>query len=151
MDRLEAQVKAVNVANKVAVDLNKTLLEIFTPLVGQQVLKTSAPVLLKKIENLIPEFKQYKLDECTVNVYKDVNEYHVSWIVKTCLSFDNVCEYYQAHIPVGSIKKCVLSNVSQPREPDPEFTADFVREQFKKIEELKGELREIEFTIYPFR
>jgi len=152
MDRLEAKIKAVNAANKVAVDLSKTLLEIFTPLVGEQVLKTTAPVLLKKIEKLVPEFiNGYKLDGCTVNIYKDVNEYHLCWVVKTCCNYEGIAEYHQEYVIVGDIKKCVLTSVHRLKESVPEFTADFVREQFKQIESLKDQLREVEFTIYPFR
>lgn len=145
---LAAKVKAVNKANAEAAKLLPKLVEIFRPLVGQQVLKAAGGLLLK-VEKVLPEFP----DTHGLMVYRHSSNYNLAWTVKTCENIEGThgCLYHEVTIYVGNLNGCVLTDLNTTQmELRTDYTVEEIEAARKKYEEVRRIADEARSALYPF-
>lgn len=110
---LDAKIKAVNAANKAAVEIYRLLEPIFRPLVGCKILKADGS-LLKSVEKLIPE-----LPDVGGNTYRSSSKYSLVWNVSACQcsAFDSIATYHDVSVYVGRLDGDVLTELYDAPEP----------------------------------
>ena len=151
MDRLEAQVEAVQSANKYANEIHAKLVEIFRDFVGKKITKKNGD-LLESVSKLVPVFRQDK----NLNVYRQTSSYGLTWVVKTCVFYEEeyeTCVYHETVVCVGNLHDQVLSNVYD--EPDrmarkTDYDVSFIRSERERYKILQDQADEVKSNLYPF-
>jgi hypothetical protein len=146
LESLTAKVAAVNRANEYATRLYAALVEQFTPLVGQKILKADG-TLLAKYAGLVPNLP------CTpdLHVYRQTNDYSLAWTVKTCESTDHSCMYHEVTIYVGYLKGATLENmIPTPFTGRTDFSAEEIIGKRAAYESAKRVADELRNDLYPF-
>lgn len=144
-ETLEADVKARNRANAYAHQLYKDLVEVFTPLVGQNILKKDGT--LRKFVKL-PDFPNSQTD---LMVYKDIGDYSLAFVVKTkepCGEFSYL--YREAVVYVGSLQDGVLVELSSPFTGRTDYTVQEIeskRQVYKAAKKIADDARD---DLFPF-
>jgi len=152
MDRLEAQVEAVNSANKYANEIHAQLVEIFRDFVGKKITKKNGD-LLESVSKLVPVFRQDK----NLNVYRQTSSYGLTWVVKTCVFYEEnkygTCVYHETVVCVGNLNEHVLTNVYDESDRmfrKTDYDAAFIQSEREKYKILQDQADEVKSNLYPF-
>jgi hypothetical protein len=152
--KLEAEIHAVNLANFYGEKLSKLLVEFFTPLVGQKILKKDGSLLEKLIEKL-PEFPPIKgnpgqHEHATITTYKDSSKYNLSWYVKVCQPLlPNSCVYRTVCVYVGELDNCVLKSMYESTWKY-DYKLEEVISKIKAYEEAQSLADNLKIAVHPF-
>lgn len=142
---LTLKVKAVNRANKYANELSRQLIDIFTPFVGQKVIKVGG--LISKYEKLLPEFP----NDLPTRVYFRRSDYVLCWSIETCEQLDSFgCVYHEVTINIGEITHSVLTQIYSPCNHREDFSVAEVCEKRKIYDEAYEALQQAKNNLYPF-
>lgn len=150
ISRLEARVKAINNANKYALEICPILQEFFRPYIGQKVEKADGS-LLAKIADKMPSLANGN----ELRVYKHSSDYSLAWIIKTSENCEfngtfHSCIYHETVVYVGKLDGSILKSISNP------FSAkcDYSVEEVLKLREINYKAKETarltESALYPF-
>ena len=150
--RLAAKVKAQNTANLHGNELYVKLVPIFTPLIGQKILKADRS-LLAKIAQQMPELPSglSKNPSGRVHIHRSNTEYSLMWEVSVSENYsDSSCLYAKTSVYIGGIQSGVLEKLY----PAPTFRTDFTVEEVKQKRETYREAKkasDLAFSaLYPF-
>jgi hypothetical protein len=137
LEVLTAKVAAVNKANKYATALYPQLVEIFTPFVGQKILKADGS-LLSKFQNLIPTSPLEPL------VWR--SNASLQWNVKVCEFMPpSSCVYHTSYIYVGTVERSFLTEIfPHPFTGRSDYTVEEIlqhRAEYESAKKLADELR----------
>jgi hypothetical protein len=103
-EALTARIEARNLANKYGNELFPKLAAVFTPFIGQKVVKADG-CLLAKIAKLMPTFPCVP----ALHVYKYGSNYSLMWVVKTCVveptgGGHGIAHYAETSVYVGKLE-----------------------------------------------
>lgn len=137
MNKLEANVDAVNRAHAYANYIDPILRAIFEPFVGQKILKQDG-TLMEKYRKLVPAFENTN----SLCVFKRSTDYSLAWTVRTCSIYPESSHhsafYYEITVYICDINGAVLSGMCATR---PDAKADYKVEDIQKI---RQEVKEAE-------
>lgn len=147
---LEAKVRGVNRANKMANEIYHKLVNVFGKFVGEKIEKNDG-TLLKKV--------QIKVD--SLNLPKSNNESVWQWrcrhgsgdlvyCIKTCERKFGRAYYHETRMYVGGMKNGVLVNIQPPPEFKTDYTVKEVQSLRAKYEAAKKIADEAENKLFPF-
>ena len=102
----QANVSAVNKANAIANTYQPQLISIFSPLVGQKIVKENGE-LMKKVKALIPNLP----NTTSERVYLNLRKYNLSFTVSTCVNDDNISIYHTVDLYIGHVSDGILVSV----------------------------------------
>lgn len=143
--QLEARVRAVNKANKYAMELSKVFAERFAPLVGCKILTVNGDILNKYV-NLVAF-----LAEEDRTFYRYRSNLTLAFTVKARESVDeNTFVYHETTITVGELEGGVLKAISPPFIGITSYTYSEIRlrrENYKVAQKLADTLKN---DLYPF-
>lgn len=140
-EKLEAQVKAVNMANAWANEIQPKLIEFFRPLIGQKIIKGDGD-LLRKLQNPVDEITAGTDPNGYSRAYKIGSSYSLAFVCKTCVGYgDCYCVYHEAHVYVGSIQGDTLVSFFNDHGP---LKADWTAEEVEKLRAEHDKAKEAE-------
>ena len=154
---LEAKVEAVNLANRTAAWLQKAMQEVFSPLVGQVILKRDGS-LLAKVKKLVDRVVDVPHDP-RVHWYFMRSKYSVGWGVKACVSDSRHAHYHDVPAYVGHLastgtgfgeQRVVLETLASPLEARADWTVGEVVANRLKYRMAEQAYRDAQSGLGPF-
>jgi len=149
-EKLEAKVKAVNLANQAANSWKPALVNFFKAYVGKKIFKANGG-LMASVADKMPQLA----DLNGVSFYGNNSQYSLWYVAKSCVSYAQSCIYYEVGMRIGDMENGVLKGVY---EFDPakdawreDFSADEVIAKMKAVEEAEKALDAAKGNLYPFQ
>lgn len=153
---LTAEVNAVNLANGYANELLPKLVEFFTPLVGQKIVKADGS-LLAKLESKLPVFPAEKGRpgqhvHASVMTYRHRSDYSLAWTVKVCWPIPpHTCTYYERTLYVGDMSGDTLKEMTKHLEPwRTDYTVEAAVAKIEAYEAAKKAADDARSECWPF-
>jgi len=148
--RLEAKVKAVNNCHTYAMELYDKLVPVFTPLVGQKILKADGS-LLAKVEKLLPQLESHPV----VHIWRNPSNYTLNWTVKTCELFGHKdiasCTYYETSVYVGGlVHGDTLKDITAKQDLRNDYVAEVIQWHREVFKEAQKKADEAKSALWPF-
>lgn len=137
MDTLTEKVKAVNAAHKLANELAPKLHEIFSPLVGQKILKVDG-TLFAKYKELLPPF----LNTTTIRCWKETSGYSLYWKI--------MASSYEMSLYVGDLNNGVLTRMYDLTSYRDDFTVEEIQTKRENVRQLKRAFEKAASDLSPF-
>lgn len=144
---LEARVRGVNRANAFANELYPKLVALFTPFIGQKILKADG-TLLAKIQKQVDDLGILGPHE--PHVYRYSSAYSLVYTVKTCEDFNGHAYYHENSVYVGHLDNGVLTGLYDQNHRQTNYTADKVIAARQAYEKAKKAADEAEIALHPF-
>lgn len=147
MALLEARVRAVNTANRVAMELQTKLVEYFRPMIGCKILKVDGS-LLASVQKGMPELP----NESMLFAYRHYSPYSLLWVVKTCehVTGKEYVTYHEQYFYVGDLDRQVLKGVYDPLVLRTDYTTSEIVQKRAVHAEIIEKVRAIENSLCPF-
>ena len=150
LDKINAKVQAVNLANKTANQLHATLVQILTPFIGQQIIKADGK-LRANITKLLPKFP----NDTKILVYQGNSEYNLYWIAKACqgigdTSGNHTCLYHETSVYVANITTGVLVSLHDAPNFREDYTVDEVIAAKLNVDEAQRSLDKAKAVLNQF-
>lgn len=145
-DKLQAKVRAVNRANKEAIDLYNILVPIIAPFVGEKV-ELKGGGLTAKVKTLLPDFP------CTpqLHIHRHISNYSLAWTVKTGeLVGTYGWIFHEVTVYVGDLKDGVLTKIIIPSNRRTDYTEEEVKKNREKLNNVEKAMRAAQSALYPF-
>lgn len=150
LEKLNAKVKAVNLANKAANAWKPVLVNFFKAYVGKKIFKANGG-LMASVADKMPQLGG--IDK--VSFYANNSQYSLWYVAKSCVGYAQSCIYYEAGMRIGDMENGVLKSVY---EFDPakdawreDFSADEVLAKMKAVEEAEKALDAAKGNLFPFQ
>lgn len=122
------------------------LIPMFSPLVGQKILKADGS-LLKKWQDALPTF-EYSNE---LHVYRHTSNYSLAWTVKTCEFMPpGSCMYHETTVYIGELKGQTLEKLSRPFEARDDYTVEEIENKRAEFEAAKKAMEAARSKLYPF-
>lgn len=156
LNRLEAKIKARNLANEGCKVLHPRMIEVFRPYVGKKIF-TNQGLVSKLSQEVCAVIQDVEKSLGIHQIYLNYNaHYAVVFTVKTCVNIQNEsgCTYDDACVTIGErniyngielknlCEKCVFGRT--------DFTAGEIIAARKKVDDAKNALREAEGCLCQF-
>ncbi len=144
MNALEAKVKAVNEANRVAQEIYAILKPVVAKFVGCKIL-TASGEFTKEFAKALPN-----LDFPDIQIYSQ-RKYNLSWSIKTCVSYSGTCVYHEVGAYFGSINNQILMDVDcVPPDGRTNWTVEEIRQKREELKIAEEILDKIKSGLRPF-
>ncbi len=152
--KLEARVKAVNKANAYALELYNTLVPIFEPLVGTQILKVDG-TLMQKVKNKLPELP----NTAWLSVHRMSSSYSLTYVVKVTEYVKSEIAHHSDHhissetyVQIGELKDGTLEKMAAAcnSRGRTDYTAEEVEAKRAAYVEAKKALDAAQSALCPF-
>lgn len=151
-EQLEAKVEAVNLAHDVGNKLYKELMLVFSPLVGQKILKADG-TLLAKYAALVPPMPSNFM----LHIYKLASEYSLAWVIRASVNNPNgaqashECTVYIGNIYKHSVLNGLYDGVNGSMfEGRSDYTADEILCKRQKFAEAQKAFEDAKRALFPF-
>ena len=144
---LEARVRGVNRANAFANELYPKLVALFTPLIGQKILKADG-TLLAKIQKQVDDLGVLGRHE--PHVYRYNSPYSLVYTVKTCEDCNGHAYYYETSVYVAHLDNGVLTGLYDQDLRQTNYSADKVIAAREAYEKAKKAADEAQSALHPF-
>jgi hypothetical protein len=125
IQKLQAQIRAVNSAHAYAMRLYPILADYFRPMVGCKIMKADNQTLLAKIVNGLPDFP----DNPPFRVYEFSSEYSLRWVVQECITVNGVSHYHDADLYIAFTRYGAIDKMCDA----PQFKCDYQIETLEHI------------------
>ncbi len=146
-NKIRAKVQARNLSSRAVMETYNQLVEIFRPLVGQQITKKNG-TLLEKIKKTLPELESGN----RLSIYFDKSDYSLKWACKACVMIQDGCScvYDEQDAYIGHLVEGVLGTIQEPEIYRTDWTVEEVTAKIEAVGQKERELREAKSALCGF-
>lgn len=145
MENLKAKVAAVNLANFIALEVQRQLQATFAPLVGKPVVKADG-MLLEKVKKLLPDLKW---EGAEVNFRR--GNYSLAWTVVAKVGVDDgSVVYHEITTHIGDLAEFTLVRLCGPLVVRSDYTVAGVMASQQRASAAKKIYEQVRDDCFPF-
>lgn len=144
-EALRCRVAAVNRGNAYAQELYDRMTTVFTPFVGQQILKKEGG-LMAKVEKALGQLPHGG----GLMVYRYNSQYSLVYVVKTDVCEDGHAYYAETSVYIGELENGKLTKMTPYSERRSDYTVDEITRLRKVYEEAKKAAEDAKGALHPF-